>query len=192
MNNISQLLKAVIFFSWLSLSCASLIPIDPAYLSDDWDALPDWGAWSTPSDKPSSSQREPNGPRLGARMPAERPHSSRTDSRSLNPETFGHHPRMEGRSFLNHHQGSPHQTNRHRGPQSHSHPNDVALGMAKGDVRLIWGSPQRIQVAGGPLSENERWFYPSSTGIYGGLDSTRIVYFERGQVTGWETLVRDR
>ncbi|MFW5887635.1 MAG: hypothetical protein ACOCUH_02440 [Bacteriovoracia bacterium] len=54
----------------------------------------------------------------------------------------------------------------------------IALGMRKDKVQRIWGSPERIEVAGNPAHENERWVY-----VRNGRPS--MVYFERGKVEGW-------
>jgi hypothetical protein len=52
------------------------------------------------------------------------------------------------------------------------------LGMSKDQVIDMWGRPARVEVAGNPGNENERWsFYESG--------SLRQVYFESGSVEGW-------
>ena len=54
----------------------------------------------------------------------------------------------------------------------------LQLAMSKGAVRRLWGLPTRIEVAGDPGEENERWtFYHNGR--------PRLVYFERGVVGGW-------
>jgi hypothetical protein len=54
----------------------------------------------------------------------------------------------------------------------------LTLGMSKDQVVDVWGRPARVEVAGDPASENERWsFYESG--------SLRQVYFESGSVQGW-------
>lgn len=59
---------------------------------------------------------------------------------------------------------------------SHS---DIILGMSKRDVTDSWGRPSRVEVAGNPNYENERWVYKVN-------GATKYVYFEAGQVEGWE------
>jgi len=55
---------------------------------------------------------------------------------------------------------------------------DVLLGMSKDAVSRSWGSPIRVDVAGDPSYENERWaFYREGRVQY--------VYFEHGKVQGW-------
>ena len=56
----------------------------------------------------------------------------------------------------------------------------VAVGMAKSEVSKIWGNPHRVDVAGDPNYENERWTF------YEGRQK-RYVYFESGRVEGWVT-----
>lgn len=55
----------------------------------------------------------------------------------------------------------------------------VSQGMTKSDVESNWGSPSRVEVAGNPSYENERWLY-----VING--ATKYIYFEGGRVQGWE------
>jgi len=66
-------------------------------------------------------------------------------------------------------------------------PGDVELGMRSPEVRRAWGDPREVQVAGDPRQGNEKWVYDGESTF--GLTRTgaRIVYFERGQVVGWES-----
>ncbi len=57
--------------------------------------------------------------------------------------------------------------------------NSVSLGMSKSDVMSSIGEPQRIEVAGNPSYENERW-------VYGRNGASKYIYFESGRVEGWE------
>jgi hypothetical protein len=57
---------------------------------------------------------------------------------------------------------------------------DVTLGMSKQDVERIWGQPVRIDIAGDPQYQNERWAFQVG-------NSYRYVYFEGGRVEGWST-----
>lgn len=70
---------------------------------------------------------------------------------------------------------------------SYYNPGDVMIGMSRSQVRGSWGEPSRIQVAGNTESGNERWIYSEnvSNHLQGGM--TRIIYFEQGQVVGWES-----
>jgi len=52
-------------------------------------------------------------------------------------------------------------------------------GMTKHDVQRLLGVPIKVEVAGNPSFENERWAYN-----YEG--QTRFVYFESGKVDNWE------
>jgi hypothetical protein len=55
---------------------------------------------------------------------------------------------------------------------------DLILGMSKNDVAESWGRPSRVDIAGNPTYENERWsFYERG--------KLRQVYFENGRVEGW-------
>jgi hypothetical protein len=52
------------------------------------------------------------------------------------------------------------------------------LGMSKDQVVGLWGRPARVEVAGNPQNENERWAFYENGQI-------KFVYFEAGQVQGW-------
>lgn len=56
---------------------------------------------------------------------------------------------------------------------------DVMMGMSKNDVVDSWGRPARVEVAGNPSYENERWAYSVN-------GATKYIYFESGKVDGWE------
>lgn len=54
----------------------------------------------------------------------------------------------------------------------------LQLGMSKDQVIGVWGRPARVEVAGNPRNENERWaFYDNGR--------VKYVYFEGGAVQGW-------
>lgn len=55
---------------------------------------------------------------------------------------------------------------------------EIHQGMSKQQVRVLLGGPDRVDVAGNPSYENERWIYRSSGKV-------NYVYFEGGQVSGW-------
>ncbi len=52
------------------------------------------------------------------------------------------------------------------------------LGMTKDDVVNSWGRPSRVDIAGNPMNENERWAFYGNGGV-------RYIYFEGGRVEGW-------
>lgn len=56
---------------------------------------------------------------------------------------------------------------------------DIIVGMNKSEVTRSWGRPTRVDVAGNPIHENERWTF---------YDQGRLkqVYFESGKVQGWD------
>jgi len=56
---------------------------------------------------------------------------------------------------------------------------DILLGMSKDDVLQSWGKPVRVEIAGNPRYENERWLYSVN-------GASKYIYFEAGQVGGWE------
>lgn len=56
--------------------------------------------------------------------------------------------------------------------------NDIMLGMRKNDVVQNWGKPDKMDIAGDPRMENERWAYEREGG-------TNYIYFESGRVGGW-------
>ena len=57
--------------------------------------------------------------------------------------------------------------------------NEVAFGMQKPDVLDSLGKPLRVEVAGNPRHENERWLYQFN-------GAPKYIYFESGEVQGWE------
>lgn len=63
--------------------------------------------------------------------------------------------------------------------QKHSiHSKDLYLGMNKGQVVQAWGKPSRVEVAGNPRNENERWSFIEDGNV-------KQIYFESGKVQGW-------
>ncbi len=56
--------------------------------------------------------------------------------------------------------------------------NNLYLGMRKDKVVSSWGRPAKIEIAGDPRNQNEKWsFYENG--------KLRHVYFESGSVQGW-------
>ena len=64
---------------------------------------------------------------------------------------------------------------------------DITLGMPMGTVRTAWGSPTGVDTAGDSKGGNERWTYSDSLNSRYGMGHSKVVYFERGRVVGWET-----
>ncbi len=56
---------------------------------------------------------------------------------------------------------------------------DIMMGMTKDDVLGSWGKPLQVEVAGNPRNENERWLYRMN-------GASKYIYFESGEVQGWE------
>jgi hypothetical protein len=57
---------------------------------------------------------------------------------------------------------------------------EVYMGMGKTQVSSLWGKPHRVDVAGDPRYENERWtFYENGR--------RKFIYFAQGRVEGWAT-----
>jgi hypothetical protein len=59
----------------------------------------------------------------------------------------------------------------------------ITLGMSKEEVQSYWGRPERVDVAGNPNHENERWLYRQN-------GAAKYVFFEAGKVGGWSTASR--
>lgn len=64
---------------------------------------------------------------------------------------------------------------------------DLVVGMTQSQVRSAWGEPRDVEVAGNPLQGNQRWIYFQGLSSRWSLSPARVVYFESGQVVGWET-----
>lgn len=63
--------------------------------------------------------------------------------------------------------------------QKHSiHSSDLYLGMEKSQVVELWGKPSRVEIAGNPKNQNERWSFLED-------GSLKQIYFENGKVQGW-------
>jgi len=58
------------------------------------------------------------------------------------------------------------------------HSGELFLGMDKNEVMEMWGKPARVEIAGNPANQNERWSFREDGNI-------RQVYFEGGKVQGW-------
>lgn len=56
---------------------------------------------------------------------------------------------------------------------------NIIMGMSKSDVVNSFGKPSRVEVAGNPSFENERWLYNVN-------GASKYIYFESGRVGGWE------
>jgi hypothetical protein len=65
---------------------------------------------------------------------------------------------------------------------------DITVGMTKQAVRESWGDPDAIEVAGNPMYGNERWKYTQDVASADGFKTkNRVVFFEGGVVSGWES-----
>lgn len=58
------------------------------------------------------------------------------------------------------------------------HNGELYLGMGKPQVVQVWGKPSRVEIAGNPKNQNERWSFVED-------GSVRQIYFENGKVQGW-------
>ncbi|HXH75033.1 MAG TPA: hypothetical protein VNJ08_08710 [Bacteriovoracaceae bacterium] len=56
---------------------------------------------------------------------------------------------------------------------------NIMLGMSKAEVKGNFGKPSKVEVAGNPSYENERWVYSNN-------GATKYIYFESGKVGGWD------
>ena len=63
----------------------------------------------------------------------------------------------------------------------------VTMGMDMRSVRGVLGEPRAVETAGNSGELNQRWVYFSGYEL-APSSPTRVVYFENGQVSGWETL----
>ncbi len=61
-----------------------------------------------------------------------------------------------------------------------SRQSDIMMGMTKAEVLEAAGRPLKVEVAGNPRYENERWLY----NVEG---QSKYIYFEAGTVGGWES-----
>jgi hypothetical protein len=64
---------------------------------------------------------------------------------------------------------------------------DLVPGMSSNDVAQAWGKPHEILYAGDPGIRNEKWIYTDHPARDGKILPLKIVYFEAGRVSGWET-----
>ena len=70
------------------------------------------------------------------------------------------------------------------------HTGDVVLGMNADEVANSWGEPVKIDRQGSNESGRERWVYVDGLSAPGfrSLADKRVIYFDRGEVVGWETM----
>ena len=61
----------------------------------------------------------------------------------------------------------------------HQRRGELFLGMSKNEVLQTWGRPGKIDIAGNPRYQNERWAFFAGGGVY-------YVFFEGGIVQGWQ------
>jgi hypothetical protein len=82
---------------------------------------------------------------------------------------------LASRGFISTASSLSHSVNRERQVRQQ----DITLGMSKSDVMNQLGRPARVEVAGNPSFENERWLYTRN-------GASNYIYFESGHVEGWE------
>lgn len=58
------------------------------------------------------------------------------------------------------------------------HAGEIYLGMGKSQVVQVWGKPSRVEIAGNPKHQNERWSFVEDGNV-------KQIYFESGKVQGW-------
>lgn len=58
------------------------------------------------------------------------------------------------------------------------HNGELYLGMTKSQVAQVWGKASRVEIAGNPKNQNERWSFVED-------GSVKQIYFESGKVQGW-------
>ena len=61
----------------------------------------------------------------------------------------------------------------------HQRKGELFLGMSKNEVLQTWGRPGRVDIAGNPEYQNERWAFFVGSGVY-------YVFLEGGIVQGWQ------
>ncbi len=61
----------------------------------------------------------------------------------------------------------------------HHRKGELFLGMSKAQVLRAWGRPGRVDIAGNPKYQNERWAFFAKSNVY-------YVFFEAGSVQGWQ------
>lgn len=66
-------------------------------------------------------------------------------------------------------------------------PDDIVLGMNMNDVMRAWGEPSNVYQAGGRDQGHQKWIYQDSSLQHIDPNSARVIYFENGQVIGWES-----
>lgn len=64
---------------------------------------------------------------------------------------------------------------------------ELVPGMTSNEVAEAWGKPHEIQTAGDPRIRNEKWIYTDRPTQNGSIHPVKVVYFDEGRVSGWET-----
>ena len=64
---------------------------------------------------------------------------------------------------------------------------DVSLGMSQDQVHRAWGNPSQVWNAGATRSGNQKWVYAESPHYRHGVGQARVLYFESGLLSGWES-----
>ena len=63
---------------------------------------------------------------------------------------------------------------------------EITLGMSMEEVTELWGHPGLVDFAGDRPSLNQKWTYIQGLISQSELAPTRVVYFEKGRVSGWK------
>jgi hypothetical protein len=69
---------------------------------------------------------------------------------------------------------------------SSSDDRELRIGMRREDVIQVWGRPLEVETAGEPGKGNQRWIYTEDLSHRWLIKPKKVVYFERGRVSGWE------
>ena len=85
---------------------------------------------------------------------------------------------LDTRSLRNYNSRSSREAHRGLASLQPTYSNTLNRGMSKDEVVHSWGRPARIDIAGNPSNENERWAFYGNGGV-------RYIYFESGRVEGW-------
>ena len=64
---------------------------------------------------------------------------------------------------------------------------DIVVGMSMSDVKESWGRPSEVQTAGRQEKGHQKWVYHTGLSAPWSLGGSRVVFFESGQVVGWQT-----
>lgn len=63
----------------------------------------------------------------------------------------------------------------------------LTLGLSMDDVYSMWGEPREVIPAGAPGMGYEKWVYYEGLSSPWSVSTARVIYFEKGEVVGWQT-----